>query len=425
MAEQNIDQLNLDININSAKGNVQKVNNLSKALDELYASLSQFKSGEFEKVSSSLNQAFGGTGGGGGNNRKSSNRDYSKGLFNLGKWHTIIQYAKRMGTAVYGIAKAGADFGETLNLWNVSMGKHIDTAEKFVETISKAYGVSESTVMNAQATFKNMLGSLGNISSDTAYQLSEGVTQMALDYASLYNQTFEQAFTKFQAALAGQVRPIRSVSGYDITETTLYPIYQSLGGEKTMRQLNRTEKQLLAIYAIFQQMDATGSVGDLERTLDSFANQSRIAADQWKNITQYSGVLLTHLAEEIGFMNYVNGFLIFISDVLKAAIEAEGALKEETPNEPNIFDGLGESASDANTEIEQLKKSLLSFDKFNALSTPQDEKLAIDQSILKAFEQYQSITAKASMEATEIANSLKIGSGLFGEDGVFNVKKWE
>ena len=46
--------------------------------------------------------------------------------------------------------------------------------------------------MNAQATFKNMLGSLGQISESTAYALSEGITQMAIDYASLYNVNFEK-----------------------------------------------------------------------------------------------------------------------------------------------------------------------------------------------------------------------------------------
>ena len=61
---------------------------------------------------------------------------------------------------------------------------------------------------------------------------------------------------------------IRTTSGFDITERTLYSLYQELGGQKTMRQLTQLEKRLLIILAIQKQMVETGTIGDFSKTIN-------------------------------------------------------------------------------------------------------------------------------------------------------------
>ena len=345
------------------------------------------------------------------------------GALGLAKLTATIYSAKKLGGYVYQIAQYGADFQETLNLWSVSMGKDLlPQATEFVDKMNEAYGVSKKTLMQAQATYKNMLGSLGQISEQQAYILSEGVTQMALDYASLYNQTFDQATTKFQAALAGQVRPIRSVSGYDITETTLFDVYKSLGGEKSMRQLNRTEKQLLSIYAIFQQMERSGATGDLAATMESFANQSRVAKERIQDILSYSGMLITHFLETTGIMRTLNGVLIFMADVLEAVVNEVGAAKNFERDDP--FAGITDGANGASDAVDELSGKLLGFDKFRSLNESQDGGAGIDTKLIEGLSKYQSILENAKMEATEIADALKSASGLWDENGIFNLDKW-
>ena len=346
------------------------------------------------------------------------------GALGLAKLTATIYSAKKLGGYVYQIAQYGADFQETLNLWSVSMGKDLlPQATEFVDKMNEAYGVSKKTLMQAQATYKNMLGSLGQISEQQAYILSEGVTQMALDYASLYNQTFDQATTKFQAALAGQVRPIRSVSGYDITETTLFDVYKSLGGEKSMRQLNRTEKQLLSIYAIFQQMERSGATGDLAATMESFANQSRVAKERIQDRLSYSGMLITHFLETTGIMKTLNGVLIFMADVLEAVVNEVGAAKNFERDDP--FAGITDGANGASDAVDELSGKLLGFDKFRSLNESQDGGAGIDTKLIEGLSKYQSILADAKMEATEIADALKSASGLWDENGAFNIGKWQ
>lgn len=357
-----------------------------------------------------------------GQKKNASESGGAFGFLKVAKWGAVIHVARRLGRVVSNIAQAGADYTETLNLWETAMGNNVTMATEFVSKMNEAYGISEKTLMNAQATFKNMLGGLGNISDEMAYALSEGITQMAVDYASLYNQTFEQAFTKFEAALAGQVRPIRSVSGYDITENTLFQLYQSLGGEKTMRQLTRTEKQLLSILAIFQQMDRTGALGDLNKTMNSYANQSRVMAESWEQVKTYAGALLTYTIQESRLLVNINAILIFIGDVLKTVAENLGAIQHFD----DVFGSVTNSALDAANATEELNGKLLDFDKFRALNESSDTNaFGFDERLAEAFKNFDTILGNASMEARELANSFKVMSGLFDENGAFNVQRWE
>lgn len=343
-------------------------------------------------------------------------------LLNLMRWTTVLYLARRLGQAVANIVKKGADYTETLNLWEVAMKGNNDQATEFVNKMNEAYGISKKTLMNAQATFKNMLGSLGDITDAMAYQLSEGVTQMAVDYASLYNVKFEQAFTKFQAALAGQVRPIRSISGYDITENTLYQLYQSLGGTKTIRQLSITEKRLLSILAIFKQMQGSGAIGDLGKTMETYANQSRVMAESWQEVLTFSGLIITHWLETFGVMEKINGILIFMGDVLEAVAINMGAIKSFGGE---AFGDIENSALGAVKAVDELNGKLLGFDKFRVMNTQEENPTKIDETLAKAIASYDTVLSNATLKAKEFAEYLKQSSGLFDENGIFNPEKWE
>ncbi len=395
----------------STSGATRSISAVIKKLNLLQSSLKSIDTSNLSQISSELGM-------GGGSSRGRSSRA-SMGILNIARWTTAIYMGRRLGRVVANIAQEGANYSETLNLWETAMGSNLDVATEFVNKMNEAYGISEKTLMNAQAIFKNMLGSLGQISDTMAYQLSEGITQMALDYASLYNVTFEQAFTKFQAALAGQVRPIRSVAGYDITETTLFQLYQSLGGTKTMRQLTRTEKQLLSIYAIFQQMDKSGAIGDLDKTMESFANQSRVMAEAWQQIKSYAGILLTYSIRQSGIMVKINAVLIFVGDTLKALAESMGAIEHFGGD---VFESTTEGALDAGKAIDEVKGKLLDFDKFRSLSSSAEENsFGFDEKLLNALSNFNTILDNASMDARNMANAwLATSNAIEYIQGIFN-----
>ena len=355
-----------------------------------------------------------------GKNKNQSNGTF--GFLNSMRWTAVIYLGRKLGTVVSNIARHGADYTETLNLWETSMGSNVDQATQFVDKMNEAYGISEKTLMNAQAIFKNMLGSLGQITDTMAYQLSEGITQMAVDYASLYNVTFEQAFSKFQAVLAGQVRPIRSVAGYDITETTLFQLYQSLGGTKSMRQLTRTEKQLLSILAVFEQMERSGALGDLKKTMSTFANQTRIMAEAWQQAVTYAGALITYSIQESGILTKINAILIFIGNVLEALAEEMGAIQSFGGG---IFEDLTDGANSASLALDEVNGKLLDFDKFRALSGQDNSNIGLDEKLISALSGYDTILKNANLEAEKLAEHFGKITGLFDDKGVFNKAEWD
>ena len=318
---------------------------------------------------------------------------------------STIYLAKRLGTVVGKIVQQGSNYTETLNKWQVAMGNNVDYAEEFVNKMNKAYGISRETLMNAQSTFKNMIGSLGQISEETAYNLSKGITQMAIDYSSLYNVQLSTAFSKFQAMLAGQVRPIRTDSGYDITETTLFQLYQSLGGEKSMRQLTRTEKQLLSVLSVFKQMDRSGALGDMSKTITNFANQSRMMAENLKEVATWIGISVTYLLEKYEVLNYINGILIAMADVAKQFAYSLGY------TDPDFGLGWSENVENTSLALDELNGKLLGFDKFRALQGSGDTNLAIDKVLENSIAGYTTGLIKAESPAREFADKIEEAFG--------------
>ena len=313
----------------------------------------------------------------------------------LGKIYFIRNYTKQLGQFMSGLVQSAIDYTETLNLWQVAMRGNIDTAEEFISKMNKAYGIAEQTLMKYQATFRNMLSTLGGVSTDVSYALSEYLTQMALDYASLYNTSIERAMTVFQSVLSGQVRPIRSISGYDITETTIFELYQQLGGTKTMRQLTQTEKRLLRIYAVFQQMDRSGAIGDLNKTLNNTANQMRIMSESAKELGVWIGKMIELYVAPA--LPYLNAFLITAKNIAQA-------ITKSLPNYSE-FDGTIKGYEETAEAMDEVQGKLLDFDKFRSLSGQEENSLGlgIDENLIAGLTQYQSILENVSNKATELA----------------------
>lgn len=304
----------------------------------------------------------------------------------VAKLYFVRNITKQLGQDLAKVVQYGIDYEETLNLWQTAMRGNISQARVFTSEMTKAYGISSATLMNYQATFKNMLGALGNISETTAYGLSEALTQMALDFSSLYNVSVESAMTKFQAVLSGQVRPIR-IAGYDITEQTLFQLYQSLGGTKTVRQLNQTEKQLLRILAIYEQMERSGATGDLKKTLASSANQLRMMNEQSKEFATWIGIGFNTLMEKSGILVNINAGLYVATELAKSLAYSLGYVETDWGIE------FAEGVEKGEEEVEKLKGKLLGFDKFQVLQSGvgADDGTDVIQSLLDAIKNYQKI----------------------------------
>lgn len=392
-----IDTLELNIIVNN-KGTTARINNTTNALKNLH------------KVISDINGAGGvdGAVNGGGGSGSSSRGGYSRSRgsksasslmksLNFGsmiaKLYFVRNITKQLGQDLAKVVQYGIDYEETLNLWQTAMRGNISQARVFTNEMTKAYGISSATLMNYQATFKNMLSALGNISEGTAYGLSEALTQMALDFSSLYNVSVESAMTKFQAVLSGQVRPIRT-AGYDITEQTLFQLYQSIGGTKTVRQLNQTEKQLLRILAVYKQMERSGATGDLSKTMwTSTANQIRMAKEQLKEFATWIGVGLNAMLEQSKILITINAYLYAGVALAKEFADYVGYVEKD------YGISWSDDIKDASEEYDKFKGKLLGFDKFQVLASAGTDNADVEQVLLDSIKAYQGLLDNAENPA--------------------------
>ena len=329
----------------------------------------------------------------------------------LGKINYTINMIRYYGRAVSNLVQYGMDYVETLNLWQVANRGNIALADEFITKMTKAYGISEQTLMNYQAIFKNMLSALGDISDIVSSQLSMQLTQLALDFASLYNVSIERAMTVYQSILSGQVRPVRSISGMDITENTIFDLYQRAGGTKTMRQLSQVEKRLLRIVAVFDQMSASGAIGDMAKTIESAANQSRVMGEQFKEILTWSGQIILLWMNNAGILTKVNAVLITIKELTKAIAYDLGY------EDADFLSGMITETENATEAVKELQGKLLSFDKFNALNTSESNVLGIDPTIENLISKINLEMIDFKMEAQEVADGWMKTLGLVDENG--------
>lgn len=331
-------------------------------------------------------------------------------LWDIGKLLIILNTLKRIGMQLGKIVGFAIDYEETLNKFQVAMGDYYGEALEFTNDLTRAFNLSSESIMNYQATFKNMLSSLEGLSEKTSYNLSQTLTRMAIDYASLFNVSIDTAMTQFQSALSGQVRAIRSTSGFDVTQTTLEEIYKSIEGTsgKSVRQLSQLEKRLLVILAIQKQMSETGSIGDFEKTIGSSANMLKQMSETLKEIGKNIGQIV---------LKWLYPVFERVLGLLVAVREISNYLKVLSGYEPPNYEQLGNTLEEAESSVEDIlddtnaiKRSLLGLDKLNILgssSSNTDSAMSSDlEAIEKAIGKYSGSLDNVKNRANDVAKSI-------------------
>lgn len=324
-------------------------------------------------------------------------------IFNIGKLYFWLNYTKRISNVLTNWFQSAIAFDETLNKFQVSMGNYIDNATRFANQLTQAFNLSKQSVLDYMSTFNNMLSALGGLEDDVSYKLSETLTRMAIDYASLFNVGIQTAMNQFQQVLSGQIRSIRSTSGYDVSEQTIFTLYQELGGTKTMRQLSQLEKRLLRILAVQKQMSETQAVGDFAKTLSTSANMLKQISETTQELGRWIGNLFMYQLKPM-----IEGVLVLsitLKEIVKSMAIASGYT--ETKFEAGEgFDFLKDSADGANEAIDELTGKLLSFDKFESLNPTEDSASSDLQKIIDSLATYQTSLTEITNKANKTAESI-------------------
>ena len=283
---------------------------------------------------------------------------------NMAKLVSLKAIADYLGNA----AAKFNDFYEATNLFGVSMKGLTGEADNFIQKMQTLLGIDPTEAMNNMATIQGLTTSFG-LASDKAYILSKNLTQLGYDLSSLKNIPVKEAFTKLQAAISGELEPIRRL-GVDISNARLQQELYALGITTSISKLSQADKAILRYIAIMKQ---TGDAqGDLARTLNSPANQIRILQAQLSELARAVGSVLypalkSILPPLIAAVELVKEFVQWIAKLMGVKTVDFPDMSKTSASVEDTSDALDNAAASAGKAKKALKDYTMGFDELNII----------------------------------------------------------
>lgn len=335
---------------------------------------------------------------------------------------------KRVATTALGWMNEAIDYTEQLNLFNVVFdnteknGKQMfselgKSALQFQYKLNEAFGTNKTQALYMQGIFQSMGETVG-IKDNYSAIMSETMTKLTYDLASLYNKTENATAEAIRAGVyAGQTKPLRSY-GIDVTQSSLQPIVKELGitdenGDiKSVKNMSQAEKEILRYIATLKQ--AKIAMGDLANTIESPSNQLKVFRQQLiETKTAFTSLFIGALSNALP---YANAILMVIKEISKAIATMFGIeLKDYNAgiaSQEGIYDGIADSADDASSAVKELKRQTLGFDEIHNINENNNSGSGtsvsggIDQRLLDAITGYDNGMDKVRMKATEIRDRI-------------------
>lgn len=345
--------------------------------------------------------------------------------------------------------KSSMDYIETLNYFDAAWGQvadnaieswkqsGYDSAEAYADSFSKraqdltgkmsgfmaddngnlvstgmpSLGIDPDKVMNYQATFGQMASSMG-VASETALQLSNALTMIGADLASVKNLNFQDVWNDMASGMVGMSRTLDKY-GVNIRNVNLQEKLHELGIKTKITALNQQDKALLRTMIL---LDSTRYAwGDLSNTLGQPANQLRLLQANFANLARTLGNLFLPIVAAV--LPYINALVIavqrlftWIGNLLGIKI---GSLGSSVGSAAVDMDGLEDAAGgvadkmgDAAKNSKKMASNLQSFDNLNVINSKDNTSGAgsggagtgsglLNKAFLDAFSEYQAAWDKA------------------------------
>lgn len=325
-------------------------------------------------------------------------------------WNAFVAAVRKITVAITVIKRvislfrefydAAADYVETMNLFNVATQKSTESLYGFSEAMSEAYRADPKNILNAVAVFRQYANTMG-FASKEADLLSENLTKLNYDLASLYNTSYTDMFAALRSGLAGQTKPLMRY-GISVHKATLEQYALQAGVNKSWNEMTEADKVALRYIAILNQ--ASLAQGDLARTIESPSNQMKIATDQIQILIRNLGALVTIGAKFL--LPVFNGLTIALNSFLSVLAKAAGYEIEDYSDNLSSANGLLEDMTDDAEDTQDALKGLLApLDEINQQNPKTNESAfgGIDPKILEALEGYDNLMDRITSKTDAFA----------------------
>lgn len=380
----------------------------------------------------------------------------SKGLASVfGSLYANFFWVKRGADKLWSSIETSMDYVETLNYFDAAFGQvaesavsqwedaGAESAEAYYKSFSDrakqltskmtgfsvkedgtlqatgqpSLGIDPEKLMNYQATFGQMASSMG-VTAETSLKLSQALTEIGGDLASVKNLDFDKVWNDMASGLAGMSRTLDKY-GVNIRNVNLQQKLNELGIQANITALNQNEKALLRAIIL---LDSTRYAwGDLAETINQPANQLRLIESNFQNLSRTIGNLFLPAVSQT--LPYVNAMVIALQRLATWIGNLLGIdLSKVTSSVADSsfdFSTIADEAENATEAVNKLQKGIRKFDELDVITTPSSSGSGtggissglLDDAFDKAYSEYQKAwdDAFANMEnrAQDIADKIE------------------
>lgn len=292
-----------------------------------------------------------------------------------------------------------SDLQEVQNVVDTSFGDMAYAAENFADTAIESFGISELAAKRTSSTYMAMAKGAG-IADQQAAQMAITLTKLSADVASFYNISQELADIKLKSIFTGETETLKDL-GVVMTQVNLQQYAYANGIQTSIAKMSQAEKIALQYNFVLDNLSL--AQGDFARTSNSWANQTRVLSERWKEFMSIIGSgLIQVLTPAVQFLNNVlSNLIIFAKAAVQVVSELFGiggssgaqSLVSSGSSGSSFMGGIADdtyAASDAQKELasniksagDAAKKAVLGFDELNILSKNNSSSPSVDSGSL-------------------------------------------
>lgn len=269
--------------------------------------------------------------------------------------------------------KLASDMQEVQNVVDTAFGDMAYKMEEFAKKSIETYGLSKLAAKQTGSSYMAMAMGM-KLAQKQASEMALTLTGLSADMASFYNIDQSEAKTALSSIFTGETETLKRY-GILITEVNLQEFARQKGIRKSISAMTQQEKVMLRYNYV---MEATKlAQGDFAKTSDSWANQTRILSERWKEFKGVIGngliqaftpvlkVINTVIERLTVFANYFNQVMAALfgrqKNSANTSKDQSNAIGDSVKNQNKLTNAVNGTAK-AN------QKALAGFDELNVLT---------------------------------------------------------
>lgn len=278
--------------------------------------------------------------------------------------------------------EVSSDLTEVDNVVQKAFGNMRGEMDALANSSIKNLGISRLEAYQTGSTFMSMGKSMLTSSQD-AKNMALNLTKLSANMASFFNTSNKYAAIALKSIYTGETETLKQY-GVVMTEVNLKQFALAQGISKSYNEMSQSEKVMLRYQYVMQQLGYIGD--DFIDTQDSWANQTRVLKEQWKEFLGVIGTgIITVLTPLVKALNMIMGRMIAIAKSIGSVLSSVFGIQIQSANQvsgaisdtADAFDDASTAVGDYDTATKKASKtaskSLASFDKLNNTMTSQSD----------------------------------------------------